>query len=159
MVREIQKDCHVSPLRNVKDSLFLNTLFIVQGWGFFSMDWFPLSYFSNHSSVKEIKKCYLFSVFPGMIITNVLQVSLRNWKDFSMAGDTFVESTRLTGLMVVFSESIIFITQWITLKGNFLLFIGRLFCDIENKENQLSIERESIFQNVIHPLGEKKRVR
>ena len=76
-----------------------------------------------------------------------------------MAGDTFVESTRLTGLMVVFSESIIFITQWITLKGNFLLFIGRLFCDIENKENQLSIELEPIFQNVIHPLGEKKRVR
>lgn len=76
-----------------------------------------------------------------------------------MAGDTFVESTRLTGLMVVFSESIIFITQWITLKGNFLLFIGRLFCDTENKENQLSIEREPIFQNVIHPLGEKKRVR
>lgn len=76
-----------------------------------------------------------------------------------MAGDTFVESTRLTGLMVVFSESIIFTTQWITLKGNFLLFfIGSLFCDIKNKVNQLSIEPESIFQNVIHPLGEKKRV-
>lgn len=76
-----------------------------------------------------------------------------------MAGDTFVESTRLTGLMVVFSESIIFTTQWITLKGNFLLFIGRLFCDIKNKVNQLSIEAKSIFQNVIHPLEEKKSVR
>lgn len=65
-----------------------------------------------------------------------------------MAGDTFIESTKLTGLMVAFSESIIFTTQWITLKGNFLLFIGRLFCDIRNKENQLSIELESIFQNV-----------
>lgn len=40
---------------------------------------------------------------------------------------------------------------------NFLLFIGRLFHDIKNKENQFSREPESIFQNVTHPLAGKKK--
>jgi hypothetical protein len=56
----------------------------------------------------------------------------------------------------MFSESIISTTQWVTVKEIVLLFIERLFYDIKNKENQLSVDPESIFQNATYPLGEKK---
>lgn len=58
----------------------------------------------------------------------------------------------------MFSESIILTTQWILVKEIFLLFLGRLFCDIKNKENQLSVEPDSILQNAAEPLGGEEKV-
>lgn len=57
----------------------------------------------------------------------------------------------------MFGVSVICTPQWKAGEENVPSFIGRLFYDNMNKENQLPMKPESIFQNVTHPLGENKK--